>query len=115
MALEDAIMERLREEWRDTTQKEIATRHGVTRGFIQKLFSGGRQPGKMELATVERMFPKAQLILEPAAQPGRPATDLDSIIEAVMGSDLDPDSKVTIYNIISSVKRARKAAREATA
>ena len=79
----------------------------------------------MQLGMLFRLFPHARIELEPGAgsvsgtatagsgtaivghhiQTG--TRDLDSVLDRVMASELDPAAKVTVYQIIRQVREAR--------
>jgi transcriptional regulator with XRE-family HTH domain len=50
------------------TQEEMAKKHGVSQGQIQRVLSGERTTAGFTIQTLDKMFPKAEIYLEGNSQ-----------------------------------------------
>lgn len=124
MTISEQIKQALQEEYRNgAKQQEMAARHHVSQTYIGRMLSGRRATGGITVAVLEKMFPGATINLHGGAvvaenngpnhgvvgtnngtvnnsDDGRVAR----ITQAVMQSDLTPEAKVAVWNIINETK-----------
>lgn len=63
------VMEYLQSEYASgMTQEEMAKKHGVSQGQIQRVLSGERTTAGFTIQTLDKMFPKAEIYLEGNSQ-----------------------------------------------
>ena len=121
--LAELILRYIREEYSKgrTTQQEIADALNVDHPTINRLLSGKRSAEGLTIGTFDRMFPRAEIKLTgssinaPTINNGTNSgvitggihTDEDRIsriLDALMSSDLPPESKVKAYQIIKDTE-----------
>ena len=122
MGITDQIVELLRKEYQDgATYQQMATRHNVSLQHVRDLAVGKNKPGKMSLETLMRMFPRAQIVLEPPVTVTAENSGVNNgviginhgtvsaasveafrhkIQDEIIRADVDSESKVKILNII---------------
>ena len=111
------------------TQQEMAERMGVSQVHVGRLLSGKRKIEKMELETFLKLFPNAQVILNAESATsgnyspivkGKQSVGINNgtihnceqdiehfrhkIQDEVIRSDVEPEAKVKILNIILNTK-----------
>lgn len=82
------VIETLRQEiYSGATQGQVAARHGLTRGYLNMLLSGRRNPGGLTLDKFDRMFPSAVVHLhgEPPPAVAQTAHHARNISQTVGG------------------------------
>lgn len=121
--LADQILEHIKEEYSKgrTTQQEIAEALNVDQQTINRLLSGKRKPEGLTVGTFDKMFPRAEIKLSggtisaPTINNGNNTgvitggvhvceDRINRILDALMSSDLPPESKVKAYQIIKETK-----------
>lgn len=120
--LSDQILDYIRAAYAaGKTQQEIAKDLNTTQTTINRLLAGARSPGKLEISTFEKMFPRAEIKLTgssinaPTINNGTNSgvitggvhlcdERITRILDALMSSDLPPESKVKAYQIIKDTK-----------
>lgn len=121
--LAEQIINYIREEYSKgrTTQQEIATALNVDHQTINRLLSGKRTADGLTIGTFDKMFPRAEIKLTgssinaPTINNGTNSgvitggvhlcdERITQILDALMSSDLPPESKVKAYQIIKETK-----------
>ena len=121
--LAEQILEYVRAEYNSgqKTQQEIAESLNVEHPTINRLLSGKRTADGLTIGTFDRMFPRAEIKLTggsvnaPTINNGTNSgvitggihTDEDRIsriLDALISSDLPPESKVKAYQIIKDTE-----------
>jgi transcriptional regulator with XRE-family HTH domain len=65
----EAVMNYLKSEYESgMTQEEMAKKHGVSQGQIQRVLSGERTTAGFTLQTLDKMFPRAEIFLDGITQ-----------------------------------------------
>lgn len=122
--LSDQILEHLKTEYNSgqgKTQQEIADALNVDHPTINRLLSGKRTADGLTIGTFDKMFPRAEIKLTggtvnaPTINNGTNSgiitggihsseERITRILDALMSSDLPPESKVKAYQIIKETK-----------
>ena len=121
--LAEQIINYIREEYSKgrTTQQEIATALNVDHQTINRLLSGKRTADGLTIGTFDKMFPRAEIKLTggtvnaPTINNGTNSGVITGgihssegritrILDALMSSDLPPESKVKAYQNIKETK-----------
>ena len=121
--LADQILEYIKTEYSNgrSTQQEIADTLHVDQQTINRLLSGKRKPDGLTIGTFDKMFPRAEVKLTggainaPTINTGNNSgvitggvhvceDRINRILDALMSSDLPPESKVKAYQIIKETK-----------
>lgn len=121
--LAEKIIEYVKSEYNggQLTQQEIAEALNVDHQTINRLLSGKRKPEGLTIGTFDKMFPRAEIKLTggtvnaPTINNGTNSgiitggihsseERITRILDALMSSDLPPESKVKAYQIIKETK-----------
>ena len=121
--LAEKIIEYVRSEYNggQLTQQEIAEALNVDHQTINRLLSGKRKAAGLTVGTFDKMFPRAEIKLTgssinaPTINNGTNSgvitggvhlcdERITRILDALMSSDLPPESKVKAYQIIKDTK-----------
>jgi DNA-binding transcriptional regulator LsrR (DeoR family) len=122
--ISEQIKQALQEEYKSgKKQQEMAARHQVSQQYICRLLSGRRAVSGITVGVLEKMFPGATINLHGGAVvaenngPNHGVVGTNNrtvnnggggrvarITQAVMQSDLTPEAKVAVWNIINETK-----------
>ena len=127
--LEKEIIDALRSRLEGTVERELARKTTISRGYINSLKNQNKAPRALSLDTLLKLFPNAQIVLNAESATsgnyspivkGKQSVGINNgtihnceqdierfrhkIQDEVIQSDVEPEAKVKILNIILNAK-----------